>query len=148
LIPNLVKYGIEGRYPPFVSSETSRDFVYVGDVCEAFLVAAARLTPELYGESFNIGSGVRTKISDLAQTAREVFGIEKPADFGSMQPRAWDLDEWYAAPGKAGRLLGWSATTSLADGLRRSAGWIGGVDQAQSRPGAEEHHRHRRLLQG
>jgi dolichol-phosphate mannosyltransferase len=124
LIPNLVKYGIKGRYPPFVSSETSRDFVYVGDVCEAFLVAAARLTPELYGESFNIGSGVRTKISDLAQTAREVFGIEKPADFGSMQPRAWDLDEWYAAPGKAGRLLGWSATTSLADGLRRTAEWV------------------------
>ena len=48
LVPNLVKYGIEGRYPPFVSPETSRDFVYVGDVCEAFLLAAARLTPELY----------------------------------------------------------------------------------------------------
>jgi polyisoprenyl-phosphate glycosyltransferase len=124
LIPNLVKHGIEGRYPPFVSPETSRDFVYVGDVCEAFLVAAARLTPELYGESFNIGSGVRIKIRDLAETAREVFGIEQPAEFGSMQGRSWDLDEWYAAPAKAARLLGWSATVSLADGLRRTADWV------------------------
>ena len=124
LVPNLVKHGIEGRYPPFVSPETSRDFVYVGDVCEAFLVAAARLTPELYGDSFNIGSGVRTKIRDLAETARGVFGIEKPAEFGSMQGRAWDLEEWYAAPAKAASLLGWSATTSLADGLRLTADWV------------------------
>ena len=124
LVPNLVKHGIEGRYPPFVSPETSRDFVYVGDVCEAFLVAAARLTPELFGDSFNIGSGVRTKIRDLAETARGVFGIEKPAEFGSMQGRAWDLEEWYASPAKATSLLGWSATTSLADGLRLTADWV------------------------
>jgi dolichol-phosphate mannosyltransferase len=107
-----------------VSPETSRDFVYVGDVCEAFLIVAARLTPELYGESFNIGSGVRSKICDLADTAREVFGIENPADFGSMQGRAWDLDEWYAAPAKAASLLGWAATISLAEGLRRTADWV------------------------
>jgi len=124
LIPNVVKHGIEGRYPPFVSPETSRDFVYVGDVCEAFLIAAARLTPELYGESFNIGSGMRIKIRDLAETAREVFGIAQPAEFGSMQGLSWDLDEWYAAPAKAASLLGWSATTSLAEGLRLTAEWV------------------------
>jgi nucleoside-diphosphate-sugar epimerase/glycosyltransferase involved in cell wall biosynthesis len=143
LVPNLVKYGIEGRYPPFVSPETSRDFVYVGDVCEAFLLAAARLTPELYGDSFNIGSGVRTKIRDLAETAREVFGIEKPAEFGSMQGRAWDLDEWYAAPAKAASLLGWSAATSLADGLRLTADWVrslgpGGLEGLTKRHRAPE----------
>jgi polyisoprenyl-phosphate glycosyltransferase len=143
LVPNLVKYGIEGRYPPFVSPETSRDFVYVGDVCEAFLLAAARLTPELYGDSFNIGSGVRTKIRDLAETALEVFGIEKPAEFGSMQGRAWDLDEWYAAPAKAASLLGWSAATSLADGLRLTADWVrslgpGGLEGLTKRHRAPE----------
>jgi len=143
LIPNLVKYGIEGRYPPFVSPETSRDFVYVGDACEAFLLAAARLTPELYGESFNIGTGVRTKIRDLAETAREVFGIEKPAEFGSMPERAWDLEEWYAAPAKAAGLLGWSATTSLVDGLRSTADWVrslgpGGLEGLTKRHRAPE----------
>jgi polyisoprenyl-phosphate glycosyltransferase len=143
LIPNLVKHGIEGRYPPFVSPETSRDFVYVGDVCEAFLLAAARLTPDLYGESFNIGSGVRTKIRDLAEIAREVFGIEKSAEFGSMPERAWDLDEWYAAPAKAASLLGWSATTSLADGLRSTADWVrslapGGLEGLTKRNRAPE----------
>jgi polyisoprenyl-phosphate glycosyltransferase len=138
LMPNLVKHGIKGSYPRFVSPETSRDFVYVGDVCEAFLMAAGRLTPDLYGESFNIGSGARTKIRDLAETAREVFGIEKPAAFGSMPGRAWDLDEWYAAPAKAAELIGWSATTKLADGLRLTADWVrslgpGGLERLTKR---------------
>jgi nucleoside-diphosphate-sugar epimerase/glycosyltransferase involved in cell wall biosynthesis len=143
LIPNVVKHGIEGRYPPFVSPETSRDFIYVGDVCEAFLIAAARLTPELYGESFNIGSGVRIKIRDLAETAREVFGIETVPQFGSMHGRSWDLDEWYAAPAKAAGLLGWSATTSLTEGLRRTADWVrslgpGGLEGLTKRNRAPE----------
>src|SRR5204862_8292783 len=48
------------------------------------------------------------------------------------------LDEWYAAPGKAARLLGWSATTSLADGLRHTADWVrslapGGLEELTKR---------------
>jgi polyisoprenyl-phosphate glycosyltransferase len=133
LMPNLVKQGLDGRYPPFVSPETSRDFLYVADACEAFLVAATRLTPEIYGESFNIGSGIRTRFRELADTAQSVFAIAEPAAFGTMPGRQWDLDDWYAAPAKALRLLGWQATTSLADGLRQTADWVaslgpGGLD--------------------
>jgi len=124
LIPNLVRHGLDGVYPPFVSPDTSRDFVYVDDVCEAFVRAATRLTPELYGESFNIGTGARTTMRDLADTAQLVFSLNKPAAFGTMPGRHWDVDTWFAAPDKAARLLGWSATTPLAEGLRRTADWV------------------------
>jgi polyisoprenyl-phosphate glycosyltransferase len=124
LIPNLVRHGLGGDYPPFVSPETSRDFVYVNDVCEAFIRAAARITPEIYGESFNIGTGSCTTMRELAETARGVFGLTQPAAFGTMPGRHWDLENWYAAPDKAARLLGWTAATPLADGLRRTADWM------------------------
>jgi len=124
LIPNLVRHALEGGYPPFVSPDTSRDFVYVDDACEAFIRAAARLTPELYGESFNIGSGNRTTIRALAETTRGVFALAQPAEFGAMRARQWDVDAWYAEPDKAARLLGWTATTALAEGLRRTADWV------------------------
>ena len=101
LIPNLVAKGLAGEYPPFVDSMTSRDFVYVEDVCAAFVMAAAKLTPDLYGESFNIGTGRRTTIAELAAVAREVFAIAAEPVFGAMPGRAWDLPDWYAAPGKA-----------------------------------------------
>jgi polyisoprenyl-phosphate glycosyltransferase len=124
LIPNLVCHGLGGDYPPFVSPEISRDFVYVNDVCEAFIRAAARITPEIYGESFNIGTGFCTTMRDLAETARGVFGLTQPAAFGTMPGRHWDVEDWYAAPDKAARLLGWTAATPLVEGLRRTADWM------------------------
>jgi dolichol-phosphate mannosyltransferase len=138
LIPNLVRHALEGGYPPFVSPATSRDFVHIDDTCEAFICAAARMTPDLYGESFNIGTGIRTTIADLAETTRAVFSLSEPAVFGSMPGRDWDISAWYAAPDKAARLLGWTYETKLADGLRRTAEWVaslgpGGLDSMTKR---------------
>ena len=128
LIPNLVAKGMRGEFPPFVDPATSRDFVYVDDVCAAFIMAAAKLTPDLYGESFNIGTGRKTTIAELAEVAREVFAIKGVPVFGDMAGRAWDLPDWYAAPGKAESLLGWTAQTDLADGLGRTAEWLRSVE--------------------
>ena len=128
LIPNLVAKGMRGEFPPFVDPATSRDFVYVDDVCAAFIMAAAKLTPDLYGESFNIGTGRKTTIAELAEVAREVFAIKGVPVFGDMAGRAWDLPDWYAAPGKAENLLGWTAQTDLADGLDRTAAWLRTVE--------------------
>ncbi len=75
LIPAVVSRGIAGGYPDLVDPTIARDFVYVEDACEAFVRAAAKMSPDLYGESINIGTGTETTIRDLAGTAREVFGI-------------------------------------------------------------------------
>lgn len=129
LIPNLVLQGLNGKYPPFVDPTISRDFVYIDDACDAFMMAAARLTPELYGESFNIGTGQKTTIQELAAVAKDVFGIATEPSFGSMPKRGWDLSDWYANPSKAEKLLGWKAVTPLAEGLRKTADWIKSLGQ-------------------
>src|SRR5450631_1159019 len=103
-IPNLVNKGIQGEFPPFVDPSISRDFIHVDDVCDAFIIAAAKLTPDLYGESFNIGTGQRTTMRELADIAGNVFGISSVPCFGTMHDRAWDLSDWYATPKKAERL--------------------------------------------
>jgi len=124
LIPNLVRKGRAGALPDFVDADTSRDFVYVEDVCEAFILAAAKMNPDLYGESLNIGTGIRTTIAGLAATAKTVFGIEAEPKFGTMSARTWDLPDWYADPRKAKALIGWEATTTLEEGLRRASDWV------------------------
>lgn len=129
LFPNLVAKGLQGEYPPFVDPTTSRDFIYVDDVCAAFIMAAAKMTPDLYGESFNIGTGQKTTIAELAEVARRVFAIKAEPTFGTMAARLWDLPEWYAAPAKAERLLGWSAKTGLAEGLDRTAAWVRSIEK-------------------
>lgn len=127
LIPALIQEGCHGKYPPLVEPKVSRDFVYVEDVCEAFLDAALGLKRENYGDSFNIGTGTKTTIADAAYTAKKILQIQAEPSFQKMENRAWDLRDWYANPEKAKRSLGWKARTSFEEGLRLTIQWYLGL---------------------
>ena len=131
LIPNLIRHAIVGTYPPFVDPETSRDFVHIDDVCAAFILAASKMHPGLYGESFNIGTGQCTPIRTLALTAKLVFSIPEEPKFGTMQPRKWDLSDWFARPEKSEQMLGWKAKLTLAQGLSQTAAWVSSLSDKQ-----------------
>ena len=124
LIPNLLRNAMVGKLPPFVNASTSRDFVHVDDVCEAFIMAAAEMHPGIYGESINIGTGIKTTIKDLATLTINKFNIKATPNFGSMEGRVWDLTDWYSNPQKAKKLLGWEAKISLSDGLISTSKWV------------------------
>jgi UDP-glucose 4-epimerase len=91
-----------------------RDYVFVGDVARANVLAADRAA----GEAINIGTGVPTTTGALYREISRLFP-------GSPEPR-WDK----ARPGdlrvsrldirKAGELLGWRPTLELAEGLART----------------------------
>ena len=132
LMPTLVAAAAARCLPPFVGPDTSRDFLYVDDAVRAFLSAAVLLRPAGYGESFNVGSGVKTTIRELAQLAKQEFGLDCEPEFSSMPPRSWDLDDWYANPARAAEALGWRAEVSLEEGLRRTARWYADLADVES----------------
>lgn len=123
LIPVLCERALRGELPVFAAANVSRDFVHVDDVVEAFADAALHMEPGLAGESFNVGTGEATTLASLAELSREIFRIDAAPQFNPGAGRAWDTDDWYANPGKAGRLLGWSAKVGLAEGLARTRDW-------------------------
>jgi dolichol-phosphate mannosyltransferase len=131
LIPTLVACATKGQLPPFVDPETSRDFIYVDDVTRAFLCAAIELRPEQYGDSFNIGTGHKTTIRDLAYLAKAQFHIDAEPEFSTMPGRAWDVSDWYANPSRAEVLLKWRAEVALEDGLARTARWYAGLEDVR-----------------
>lgn len=130
LLPTLIKNGLDGRYPEFVRPDISRDFVYVDDVTEAFVDTALNLREQDYGESFNIGSGCKTTIADIAQTAKKVFDIQEEPVF-KAEARAWDVSDWYANPARANERLGWQARTRFEDGLLRMVAWYKGIENRE-----------------
>jgi len=138
LIPNLLKNAIKGELPPFVDPRTSRDFVYIDDVCLAFIYAALNISPAIYGESFNIGTGEKTTISELADLVKKEFLIDQDPQYGSMEARKWDLSEWYANPSKAKNLIGWEAKYDLLTGLKLTSNWIGQLSEEEFRLGTKK----------
>ena len=124
LMPSLVRHALAGKLPPFVDARTSRDFIHVDDVCAAFVMAASRMHPGLYGENFNIGSGLKTTIADLAATTKAAFNVAEEPRFNTMEGRAWDQAEWYSNPQKAADSFGWKCTIDLTKGLQKTAAWV------------------------
>jgi dolichol-phosphate mannosyltransferase len=144
LVPNLVRRALAGGFPPLVNAETSHDFLYIDDACAAFVLAAAKMNPGLYGEDFNIGTGEKTTMRGLAEVAGSTFGIAEQPAFGSMAGKAWDLVDWYSEPGKARSLLSWEARTPLAEGLKRTAQWVGGLSEEDMASGTKRNPASRR----
>jgi nucleoside-diphosphate-sugar epimerase len=123
LMPALVERGLAGQLPPLVAPDTARDFVWVEDACQAFVLAAMTDLPDP-GTVLNVASGVQSTLKSVVDITRELFGIDAEPTWGTMDERSWDTTVWIGAPTAAGQALGWHAETPLRVGLRRFADWL------------------------
>jgi nucleoside-diphosphate-sugar epimerase len=119
LVSVLLTQGLQRCLPPLVSPDTARDFVYVGDVCDAFVLAAERASG-VAGEIYNVGSGSQTTLRELVQCVRELLEIPVEPSWGTHAQRKWDTEIWCADTTRIARDLGWQAKTDIKDGLRRT----------------------------
>lgn len=97
----------------------TRDYVYVGDVARANLLAAEITLPEagrLDNRGFNIGTGVETSVVALARGLQNAAGSQVPLQHADA--RAGEQRQSCLAINKSAEVLGWTPQVSLADGLK------------------------------
>jgi polyisoprenyl-phosphate glycosyltransferase len=123
LLPKMVEAGLNKEYPVLADPTTSRDFVYVDDCIEAFVDTAVGIHEEIFGESFNIGTGIKTTLQQLAAVCRSHFEIPSKPKFNTLPNRSWDTEEWYGNFNKAEQAFGWRPKTSLETGIQKVAAW-------------------------
>ena len=63
--------------------ETARDYVYVDDVCDAFVRAATR-APDPDGAVYNVGSGVQTSLARRRRDRAAGLGVAQEPRWGAM----------------------------------------------------------------
>ncbi len=116
VIPKFVSLILDGRRPTiFGDGQQSRDFVYVGDVAAANLLAAT--SQSAVGGTFNIGRGEATTLLQLLETLSGLLGRDiKPIH---DPPRAGDVRQSLADI-TAARSIGFEPQIDIAEGLRRS----------------------------
>lgn len=103
----------------FGDGSASADFVYVGDVARANVLAAESRAADAI---VNVCSGVETRMRDLAALLLELTGSDAGTE-SRPQPPGQLPQRRYGDPRRASDLLGFRAETELREGLRRLIEW-------------------------
>jgi UDP-glucose 4-epimerase len=96
----------------------TRDYVFVGDVAAANLLAAEKG----FDGALNIGTGIETDVNRLHALLAQAAGsnaapLHAPARAGEQKRSCID-------PSAASRALGWRPAVAIADGLTRTLAWF------------------------
>ncbi len=117
VIPKFITLMLAGRAPViYGDSLQTRDFVYVGNIAEANLLACR--AEGVAGETFNIASGQSITLLQLVALVAEATGRPVAPTFAPA--RAGEVKHSAAAIAKAESRLGYQPTISLAEGLRHT----------------------------
>ena len=117
VIPRFIGAILRGRPPVvFGDGEQSRDFVFIGDVVYANLLAMA--ARRVRGETVNIASGRRTALNQLLEVLGTILGEGVKPIY--QRPRKGDIRHSSADIQKARRLLKYQPKTDLVKGLKET----------------------------
>ncbi len=109
----------------FGTGEQTRDYVFVGDVAAANVLAARAALPPggpLDDRAYNIGTSVPTSVLALASSLQRAAGTKAPVELAP--PRPGEQQRSFVRIGKAARALGWSPKVTLDDGLGATYAWF------------------------
>lgn len=120
-IPSLINHCLEGKDFPMTEGNQTREFNYVDDIVDAYILAAE--CQNAVGEIINIGNGIEYRIKDVAEKIVKMMGNPIRLLIGAMPKRAGETKHFFCSNEKAKRLLGWAPKTSLDAGLRKTIEW-------------------------
>lgn len=120
LLPYVVTSFLNGVAPRVSSGERALDWVYVDDVVEGFLVVA--MSEFADARTIDLGTGTLVSIREIVARVRGMIGSSCDAGFGAIPDRPFERPH-AARVEETRRLIGWSASTSLDDGLRATVAW-------------------------
>ncbi|MGD0392014.1 MAG: NAD(P)-dependent oxidoreductase [Acidimicrobiales bacterium] len=125
VVPDLVQKVIKGQDPLHILGDGSqiRHYTYGGDLAEGIVTAMEH--PAALNEDFNLSTDESTTVLELAQAIwTGIKGPGVPFHWTSDPPFPHDVSRRVPSTGKAKRVLGFEATTSLEKLLADVIPWI------------------------
>jgi UDP-glucose 4-epimerase len=125
VVPDLVQKVLKGQDPLHILGDGSqvRHYTYGGDL--AVGIRLAMESEQALNEDFNLSTAQSTTVRELAELVwRKVHGTEKPLRLVNDPPYEHDVQMRVPDVRKAREVLGFEATTPLADVLDEVIPWI------------------------
>jgi NAD dependent epimerase/dehydratase len=131
IIPNLLMQGLAGRQVHVGNLSPTRDFNFVLDTVEGFLLAGA--TAKAEGEVINVGSGREISIQDLVTMVEGLLGqpLDIVQDTERFRPDKSEVFRLCAEISKAESILGYQPRYTLEAGLQETLAWCTAQEKNQ-----------------
>jgi dTDP-glucose 4,6-dehydratase len=100
----------------------SRDWLYVGDLCQALDQTLHTNLEQVNGQVINLGTGVETSISCVAEQVVDKLGKSRGL-ISFMEDRPGQVQRHVASTAKALSLLNWKAEIDFDTGLEMTIRW-------------------------
>lgn len=122
VIPNFIWWAMNGKPLPITGTgEETRDFIYVEDMVDGLIRCG--VVPQAHGRALNLGTGIQTKIIDLANMVNELTGSGAGVEFRPR--RSWDHSKTRQADiSEAKKTIGLNPTVPVSEGVRRTVKWF------------------------
>ena len=122
LIPSTIRSVLLGEAIRITAGMQTRDYTYVEDVVDAYLIAGVK--EQAVGRTFNIGSGTDYSVKEIAQHIRDLMRTDVPIHTGALQTRSDEAWRLCCDASRAQSLLGWRPRVTFEEGLRRTIEWM------------------------
>jgi nucleoside-diphosphate-sugar epimerase len=120
-IPSLIHHCLNGKDFPMTEGDQTREFNYVDDVIDAYILAA--VCKNAIGEIINVGNGVEYRIKEVAEKIVNMTGNPIRLLIGALPKRPGETLNFFCNNEKARRLLDWFSKVSLEEGLEKTIRW-------------------------
>jgi UDP-glucose 4-epimerase len=121
IIPEIIVKGLRGERLAMTDGLQTREFNYVEDLVDGFLLAAT--VEGVEGEVFNIGGGEEVSMRRIAETVLGLMGNPIIPEFGALPDRPTEIWSMRSDVSKARSRLGLGPARSLKDGLEETIAW-------------------------
>jgi len=119
LIPYVLYSSIKNEIAYLSNKNNVRDFVFIEDINKAYEFAIKKIYKINSGETFNIGTGVQSKVIDVVKLAKARVIWSK-----DIRPEEPENRVWKADITKAKKELGWIPYYDLEKGLEKTKKWM------------------------
>ena len=124
LVPGTIRSVVNGETPVIRSDGTMvRDYLYVEDGAAVHLLLAEALfnRPELYGEAFNFSLEVQLTVLEFMRKILQHMGVAIEPEV--RNEKSHEIQRQWLNATKARRVLQWTPTYSLDQGLEKTIAW-------------------------
>ena len=124
IIPTMITQALARSAIRLGNLNARRDFTYVTDTVDGFLKIAT--TPDVCGQTINLGTGDEIRIGDLAQRVMSMLDhpIQIQIDTDRLRPLKSEVQRLISDNRLALEKLGWKPAVTLDDGLQNTFDWI------------------------